>query len=55
LARDLRVIAGHGYRVLSLQPVDMFPHTAHVETVAVLQQQRAASPQPPRRKPRSVA
>jgi 23S rRNA (uracil1939-C5)-methyltransferase len=36
LARDLGVAAGHGYRVESLQPVDMFPHTPHVETVAVL-------------------
>ena len=37
LARDLRPISRHGYRVVSLQPVDMFPHTAHIETVAVLQ------------------
>jgi 23S rRNA (uracil1939-C5)-methyltransferase len=36
LARDLAVAAGHGYAVESLQPVDMFPHTPHVETVAVL-------------------
>ena len=36
LARDLAVAAGHGYRVTSLQPVDMFPHTPHVETVAIL-------------------
>jgi 23S rRNA (uracil1939-C5)-methyltransferase len=36
LARDLRVVASHGYAIESLQPVDMFPHTAHVETVAVL-------------------
>ncbi len=36
LARDLEAAAGHGYRVQSLQPVDMFPHTAHIETVAVL-------------------
>jgi 23S rRNA (uracil1939-C5)-methyltransferase len=37
LARELRSIARFGYRVVSLQPVDMFPHTAHVETVAVVQ------------------
>lgn len=35
LARDLGLIAGHSYAVRSLQPVDMFPHTAHVETIAV--------------------
>ena len=37
LAGDLRAICGSGYRLESLQPVDMFPHTAHVETVAVIQ------------------
>jgi 23S rRNA (uracil1939-C5)-methyltransferase len=36
LARDLALIVGHGYRVENVQPVDMFPHTAHIETVAVL-------------------
>lgn len=36
LARDLAVIARHGYHAERLQPVDMFPHTAHVETVAIL-------------------
>jgi 23S rRNA (uracil1939-C5)-methyltransferase len=36
LARDLAVATGHGYGIELLQPVDMFPHTPHVETVAVL-------------------
>ena len=36
LARDLAAASDHGYRIRSLQPVDMFPHTAHVETVALL-------------------
>jgi 23S rRNA (uracil1939-C5)-methyltransferase len=36
LARDLARITTHGYRIVSMQPVDMFPHTAHVETVVVL-------------------
>jgi 23S rRNA (uracil1939-C5)-methyltransferase len=36
LARDLGPMVQHGYRVTSVQPVDMFPHTAHVETVVVL-------------------
>ena len=37
LAADLGQICTSGYRIRSLQPVDMFPHTAHVETVAVLE------------------
>jgi 23S rRNA (uracil1939-C5)-methyltransferase len=36
LARDLREIAHHAYQVRSIQPVDMFPHTPHVEAVVVL-------------------
>ena len=35
-ARDLADLARHGYRLERLTPVDMFPHTTHVETVAVL-------------------
>ena len=36
LARDLKRIATHGYAATSIQPVDMFPHTPHVETVVVV-------------------
>ena len=36
LAADLGAVARLNYRIRSLQPVDMFPHTAHIETVAVL-------------------
>jgi 23S rRNA (uracil1939-C5)-methyltransferase len=36
LARDLRRITAQGYAIASMQPVDMFPHTPHVETVVVL-------------------
>lgn len=35
-ARDLLTLVKGGYRVKFLQPFDMFPHTSHVETVALL-------------------
>ncbi|MEG1705610.1 MAG: 23S rRNA (uracil(1939)-C(5))-methyltransferase RlmD [Clostridia bacterium] len=35
LARDLKLF-GLKYKVLSITPVDMFPHTSHVECVVVL-------------------
>jgi 23S rRNA (uracil1939-C5)-methyltransferase len=36
LARELPLAVAAGYRVLRVQPVDMFPHTPQVEAVAVL-------------------
>ena len=36
LARDLGYLSRHGYRVERIQPVDMFPHTEHIETVCQL-------------------
>ena len=33
LARDLGILDELGYKTLEIQPVDMFPQTAHVETV----------------------
>jgi 23S rRNA (uracil1939-C5)-methyltransferase len=36
LARDLRSFLDAGYRVVSLSPFDLFPHTPHLETLAVL-------------------
>ena len=36
LANDLGAIQDAGYRVVSVQPVDMFPQTPHVETVVLL-------------------
>jgi 23S rRNA (uracil1939-C5)-methyltransferase len=39
LARDLARIVRHRYTIGSLQPVDMFPHTPHIETVVTLTRQ----------------
>lgn len=36
LARDLRFFVSGGYKVRKAVPVDMFPHTKHVETVVQL-------------------
>jgi 23S rRNA (uracil1939-C5)-methyltransferase len=33
LARDARVLLDAGYRIVSTQAFDLFPNTAHVETV----------------------
>jgi 23S rRNA (uracil1939-C5)-methyltransferase len=37
LARDLRILEDGGYKTLEVQPVDMFPHTTHVECVSQLE------------------
>lgn len=37
LARDLAILEGNGYKTVKVQPVDMFPHTAHIETCVLLQ------------------
>ncbi len=37
LARDLRVLADNGYEVRRVTPIDMFPHTAHIECVVRLE------------------
>ncbi len=35
-ARDLAYLCKNGYKVKKIQPVDMFPHTNHVESVCLL-------------------
>jgi 23S rRNA (uracil1939-C5)-methyltransferase len=36
LARDVQRLSGLGYALVEAQPVDMFPQTFHIETVALL-------------------
>jgi 23S rRNA (uracil1939-C5)-methyltransferase len=39
-ARDCRRLSEHGYTLRRLQPLDMFPQTAHIEAVALLTRER---------------
>ena len=42
LAGDVKRLADdYGYSLLRAKPVDMFPHTPHVETVALLERDRS--------------
>ena len=60
LAGELPAILGHGYAVDRVQPVDMFPHTTHIESVVTFSRQSsprrrasaAAPPESTRRRPR---
>jgi 23S rRNA (uracil1939-C5)-methyltransferase len=47
LAREIPILLDAGYRADLVQPVDMFPHTPHIETVAVFSK-RAPSGERPR-------
>jgi len=40
LARDVKTLCGYGYQLEKVQPVDMFPHTVHVETVVLLSKKK---------------
>lgn len=35
--RDLAFLQQHGFAVRTVQPVDMFPHTDHIETIALVE------------------
>ena len=37
LARDLKYLADRGFKIIKVQPVDMFAHTTHVECVVKLE------------------
>jgi 23S rRNA (uracil1939-C5)-methyltransferase len=37
LASELPVMVNAGYSIRRVQPVDMFPHTTHIETVVTLE------------------
>jgi 23S rRNA (uracil1939-C5)-methyltransferase len=36
LARDLSALSRHSYKLSFVQPIDLFPHTFHVESLAVM-------------------
>lgn len=40
LERDLKYLIKNGYKVKKIQPVDMFPHTSHTETVVCLSRKK---------------
>ncbi|HEX6796723.1 MAG TPA: 23S rRNA (uracil(1939)-C(5))-methyltransferase RlmD [Ktedonobacterales bacterium] len=40
LARDLNLFCGESYRLVHVQPVDMFPFTSHIECVALIERTR---------------
>ncbi|MBI3360386.1 MAG: class I SAM-dependent RNA methyltransferase, partial [Chloroflexi bacterium] len=42
LARDAKWLIAGGYRLASARPVDMFPQTHHIETVAVFEWAKGA-------------
>lgn len=39
LARDVKILSAHGFTIQRVQPIDMFPHTQHIETVVLLSRQ----------------
>ena len=40
LARDIEILQGLDFKLKKVQPVDMFPHTVHVETVCLLEKEK---------------
>ncbi len=44
-ARDVRQLVEGGYTVKALRPVDMFPHTHHVESIVLLERRHEENPE----------
>jgi 23S rRNA (uracil1939-C5)-methyltransferase len=42
LARDVRQLIDAGYELIEAQPIDLFPHTYHIETVVLLRRANQA-------------
>jgi len=38
--RDIKLLCEGGYKLIKAKPVDMFPHTYHIENVALLEKIR---------------
>ena len=36
-ARDIKELSDYEYKLKSVSPLDMFPHTPHVENIAILE------------------
>ena len=34
--RDIKLMVEAGYKLIKIRPVDMFPHTYHIENIALL-------------------
>ncbi len=41
-ARDIKLFKETGYNLIKVRPVDMFPHTYHIENVALLEKKKSA-------------
>ncbi len=39
MVRDIKYLVNKGYKVVKAQPVDMFPHTSHIECITLLEKQ----------------
>ena len=35
-ARDVNLFGNNGYKACDIQPIDMFPHTPHIESIVTL-------------------